>query len=354
LRARVSGQFQDCFSANVWEVVDQYGKPSLIGNMDSGGAGGPAQTCCDGLDAAAMMCQVNNQLPDVESNENLYPMLYLWKRLQPDSGGPGAQRGGLGLDFAWTLWGTAQAHGMLNACTRSVPPRGLFGGLPPTTSRFARVSAHDPAHEFAHGRYLVPDDLASAARLLPAKAFPIELAQGEVFVQWCGGGSGLGDPLLRDPARVVADVNDGYVSPAQAAHAYGVVIDAHGCAAEATAARRAALRGERLGRPASAPVRNVAPVTNAQALAPHLERRAQGEALVVVCACCDEVLAPASADWHDYAKQRQIDLQQHLARLDLWIQARTPALAFIEYTCPACGTLHDSAIVRPPAAQSAA
>jgi N-methylhydantoinase B len=164
----------------------------------------------------------------------------------------------------------------------------------------------------------------------------------------------LGDPLLRDPARVVADVNDGYVSPAQAAHAYGVVIDAHGCAAEATAARRAALRGERLGRPASAPVRNVAPVTNAQALAPHLERRAQGEALVVVCACCDEVLAPASADWHDYAKQRQIDLQQHLARLDLWIQARTPALAFIEYTCPACGTLHDSAIVRPPAAQSAA
>ena len=39
------------------------------------------------------------------------------------------------------------------------------------------------------------------------------------------GGGGYGAPWRRDPARVLADVRDGYVSLAQARTAYGVAID---------------------------------------------------------------------------------------------------------------------------------
>jgi N-methylhydantoinase B len=39
------------------------------------------------------------------------------------------------------------------------------------------------------------------------------------------GGGGFGPPWRRDPARVLTDVRDGYVSPEQAREAYGVAID---------------------------------------------------------------------------------------------------------------------------------
>ncbi|EGD02251.1 hypothetical protein B1M_22482, partial [Burkholderia sp. TJI49] len=38
------------------------------------------------------------------------------------------------------------------------------------------------------------------------------------------GGGGWGDPFARDPAKVLADVRDEYVSVAGAARDYGVVV----------------------------------------------------------------------------------------------------------------------------------
>ncbi len=350
LRARVSGQFQDCFSANVWEVTDRNGRTTLIGNMDSGGAGGPAQTCCDGLDAAAMMCQVNNQLPDVESNENIYPMLYLWKRLQTDSGGPGAFRGGLGLDFAWTLWGGDIAHGMLNACTRSVPPRGAFGGLPPSTSRFVRFVPDNADTLFATGVYPTRESLAGHEELLPAKAFPVELHHAELFVQWCGGGSGLGDPLRRDPVRVSDDVRAGYVSAEQARKAYGVIIDQASEAPDraATAHCRAALRHERLGREPSAATGVPIAVNAVRMVSPDLAVVGRSTALEIACIHCGTVLCAADTDWRSAVPARERDLAGQLAEYGIWVQPRVPQpLSFVERFCPGCATLLENVVRRP-------
>jgi N-methylhydantoinase B len=61
-----------------------------------------------------------------------------------------------------------------------------------------------------------------------------------------GGGGGWGDPLDREPAQVIADVRDGYVSADAASRDYGVVIDAHGDAAvAATESARADARKHR-------------------------------------------------------------------------------------------------------------
>ena len=53
------------------------------------------------------------------------------------------------------------------------------------------------------------------------------------------GGSGYGDPMNRDPARVLDDVRNGYISAEQAAERYGVVIVDGDLDAAATAVRRA-------------------------------------------------------------------------------------------------------------------
>jgi N-methylhydantoinase B len=67
------------------------------------------------------------------------------------------------------------------------------------------------------------------------------------FTHWQGGG-GYGDPLLRDPAAVAADLLAHKVSPAGVADVYGVVLTADGTVdTEATGTRRTALRRSRAG-----------------------------------------------------------------------------------------------------------
>ncbi|MGH3043025.1 MAG: hydantoinase B/oxoprolinase family protein, partial [Gaiellaceae bacterium] len=75
----------------------------------------------------------------------------------------------------------------------------------------------------------------------------VELQQGEWVVGVECGGGGYGDPLERDPERVLEDVREGWVTPEQARDAYGVVLngpaedDSLQVDISATAERRAAL-----------------------------------------------------------------------------------------------------------------
>jgi N-methylhydantoinase B len=58
----------------------------------AGGYGARPHT--DGLDTGGLFCIPMGRIPDVEMTEFLYPVLTLWRREVPDSGGPGRQRGG--------------------------------------------------------------------------------------------------------------------------------------------------------------------------------------------------------------------------------------------------------------------
>jgi N-methylhydantoinase B len=52
------------------------------------------------------------------------------------------------------------------------------------------------------------------------------LHPGDVFSLETPGGGGLGDPLQRDPQRVLHDVRNGYVTLNRARQIYRVAIDA--------------------------------------------------------------------------------------------------------------------------------
>ena len=70
----------------------------------------------------------------------------------------------------------------------------------------------------------------------------------EAFEIRCSSGGGVGDPLLRDPQKVAADVGQGLLSAAEAAAVYGVVLRRHQVSMTATARRRDTIRQERLRR----------------------------------------------------------------------------------------------------------
>jgi N-methylhydantoinase B len=81
----------------------------------------------------------------------------------------------------------------------------------------------------------------------PGKIGGHPIRAGDALLLQSAGGGGYGDPLERDPEVVADDAEEGYVSAETAYTIYGVVVTDEGTAdAEATAARRAAIRAGRL------------------------------------------------------------------------------------------------------------
>jgi N-methylhydantoinase B len=167
-------------------------------------------------------------LQPIEAIEQLYPVRVEATALREDSGGPGRWRGGLGLTRAVRI---LVPHTRLSVLAERavLPPFGVCGGGAGATNRF----------------WIRRDGRAVQPSPLPGKvsAFPVEA--GDVLLMESSGGGGFGDALERDPAMVVADLAEGYVTPAAAAAIYGVVVANGAIDAGATAARRGELRAAR-------------------------------------------------------------------------------------------------------------
>jgi N-methylhydantoinase B len=251
LRERAQGIWCDSWTGGISAGTRaDNGEYFVLFNMDGGLMGAGAQPTSDGLDGSGMTTQVSNMVPDVEMNELMYPVLYLWKRVDAATGGPGAQRGGLGVDFAWTLWACDEVlHTVFCPCAQ-VPAGGYGGGYPGGGGEQSILRRADVATAIAAGRSDSADTLEPAeTERLELVAAGLVIRADDVFRQRIAGGGGFGDPLLRDPQLVAADVRDGYVTRAAAEHAYGVVISADGDVdAGATNDRRHEVRRERLGR----------------------------------------------------------------------------------------------------------
>jgi N-methylhydantoinase B len=186
-------------------------------------AGTGARAGKDGCDGMSWAFNASN-IP-VEAQEANQPIVVERFELLRDSAGPGTFRGGAGLRRDMRFF--ADEGKLTNLSDRQrFPPYGLFGGEPGVCGR----TVLNPG---------------AGEELVPGKASR-ELAYGDVISFQQSGAGGYGDPLARDPARVLDDVLDDYVSIDAARARYGVVItgaDPHlQVDVEATTALRAARR----------------------------------------------------------------------------------------------------------------
>jgi N-methylhydantoinase B len=208
-------------------VDPRTGKRFVAQGTEGGGWGGrPFE---DGESASVSVCQGDVRNAPIESLEAKFPVLVEARELRPDSGGAGQFRGGLGLDvrvrnLVAGRWNLVQTGG------KPRPPFGLWGGKP-----------GDPSDKLLQ----LPTE--SDWRSVDASWYDVP-ANTRAIVRSAGGG-GWGDPLARDPARVLSDVEEGFVSLPAARREYGVVLQANGDAlaidTRATEELRAALRAER-------------------------------------------------------------------------------------------------------------
>ena len=142
---------------------------------------------------------IRNEKSTVEIVETTTPLLFWRKEFRRDSGGPGTQRGGHGLELEIENR-SPDVIEILAAFDRTkYPPRGRDGG--------------------AHGKpaYL---GLKAGDRPLECKGTQEIPAGGRLILHTPGGG-GLGDPRRRDAAALAADLKNGLVSPAAARADYG-------------------------------------------------------------------------------------------------------------------------------------
>lgn len=255
IRSRTQGVWADSWTGGISAGTSDDDEYFVLFNMDGGGMGAGAQPENDGLDCAGMMTQVNNMLPDVEMNEMLYPVLYLWKQLNIQSAGHGAHRGGLGLQFAWTLHGAPEVTQTVFAPNSQVVADGFGGGLPGGGSGHQVRRGTNVADLLSTGTVPTEGSLTTETTdLLAINQQSVSITTGDVLVQWIAGGGGYGDPLLRDAELVATDVSDGYVTAETAKSTYGVVLVDGRVDDEATTRARADLRRSRLGNEPTATV----------------------------------------------------------------------------------------------------
>lgn len=308
---------------------NQFGEFFGLHLMDPLAAGMGAFSSRDGIHAGGPIQGPMPAIPDVETNERVAPLLYLYRRLKPDSGGAGTHRGGLGAETAFTIAGVESVDALIMTHGAEVPnSAGIFGGLPGAQirQRMGRGVLTD-TRQISSRR---PNDLAELGGTWEEygpKPGMTPMAAGDVFaVSWQGGG-GVGDATVREPAVVADDVINGLVSSEQARAVYGVVI-ADGVVKEAeTQAQRQKLRASRIGAQSPAETSDsnaswpVGPALGLHRAAGGWELRSDGH-----------VLARETTRWRDSAHSKPMD------RIDGGPTLH-PDLAMTGHYCPATGRL---------------
>jgi N-methylhydantoinase B len=185
-----------------------------------GGLGGNPES--DGLNHANNPISTAT-IPPVEILESLYPIIFTQWALRPDSAGAGRHRGGLGAIYEIEALADDGAEVFLLGERGKYPPFGVNGGQAAALNRF-----------------IYETDRGEATPALVSKITDVKIRPGQKVRLETPGGGGFGDPLAREPERVVRDVRLGYISREAARRDYKVMLRADGSLdADATAKARA-------------------------------------------------------------------------------------------------------------------
>lgn len=166
----------------------------------------------------------NHEVSELQS-----PTLYLQAEFTTDSAAPGQWRGTPALTMRRIDRGASGTRATFNAQSLIYPLPGYAGGYE-GAGNFYVVNEGEPDERIC-GEFPIAHEYD------PTKP---------VFSQ-SGGGGGWGDPLDRDPAAVLDDVLDEYVSVEGAKHDYGVIIEPGEWTVNVAATERE--RAERLAQP---------------------------------------------------------------------------------------------------------
>ena len=335
------------FPIAAFSGIDQRGKPCTSFFLDPVGAALAGLSWRDGVDTGGWPWDLQSTMPNVEEQEWFYPILYLWRREVADAGGAGKFRGGNSAEFAFIPHKTDRLTLFTATGHAAVPPPGLFGGMPPSTTRYTMQRGSSVRSQMASTQKLPArlSELTGTSEYLQPKAFNIPQGPDDVFiVAWAGAG-GYGDPLERDPDLVEKDLLQQSVTKDWAQLAYGLVFDKKGLIdRQATEERRSQMRRDRLiGRGRQlATLRS----TSARQVTEGLLLGEDNGKRVLACRKCRGILCDVGENY----KQHCLSLSKPVTSANPHIldprQYIEEDVVLLEFICPGCGLLLQTEILR--------
>lgn len=217
--------------------------------LDAMAGGSGARAFKDGIDTGGFLDSPSSIIANIEDYEFNYPVLYMYRRQQADTGGAGKYRGGATISMMYIphnvdLIPTKIMHAI---GVEQPGSAGIAGGMPSCTNQFVLKRQTNIYEILAQGE--IPQNLDDVKGKLEVATgiTPTSQAKGDVYHCIGMGGGGYGDPLDRDPALVLRDVVNGLVTPEWAAKTYGIVVtgDPLHVDEKATAQQRQEIRAER-------------------------------------------------------------------------------------------------------------
>jgi len=200
LPGRIPAAYYGVSYAYALNCFNEDGSRQVYFDLECGGWGAHPEE--DG--ASAFSCGFHNIANSpVEMVESTMPITFTAYAMAPDSGGAGRTRGGLGLVREFRLDAPAGVFAA-NLDRFRHPPYGLDGGAPGRP-----------------GRLLLKRAGEGQRQPLASKVAGLELGHGDTIRLETSGGGGYGQPAERERAAVLADVEEGYVSPEEAKRRYG-------------------------------------------------------------------------------------------------------------------------------------
>ena len=213
--------------------IDQYGNSSAIMNFEIAAQGMGAKYVLDGTDTCAAMFNPEGDAGDVEMWELICPMIYLSRRIKPNTGGPGRHRGGSSFESLQMIWNTPFWELQNLGTSRLFTSQGIFGGYPGSVAYIHNIRANNlrelaeagEAYPVADGPFDDPALMAiDGEREYKLDNFTLltPFAEGDLYHSVMKGAAGPRRPARASRDAVERDVAEGHIEPEFAERVYAV------------------------------------------------------------------------------------------------------------------------------------
>ena len=329
--------------ATLFRGIDQWGERYGYLLIDPIGGAIGAFSMADGINTGGQARTPICQLPNIEHTEQSFPVLFLYRKELPDSGGAGQYRGGLSAESCFIPHNTDFiTQDTLSSGNATPTSSGMMGGYPSSTNAYTFLRDSDIFTRIKAST--MPGDtseISGREELLQLRQENFQQNAADVYaVRWTGGG-GFGDPFDRVPADIEKDLEDYAVTAAAARSLYGAVVNAQGIVdVDATAAERARIRQGRLngGAGKSRPGELLFQASTC------LDAKRDAAGSYWACGKCSADLGPMSDNY-----------KLHCIREDNSVSSANPligdparyiddAVTFRQFFCTGCGSLIDNEI----------
>jgi N-methylhydantoinase B/oxoprolinase/acetone carboxylase alpha subunit len=215
--------------------ISQYGTRFGGSNFELAAGGSGARAIMDGIDTGYAGWNPESDMGNAEIWELSLPILYLGRKIWPDSAGVGKFRGGTGFTSLYKIH-----HTPMFTLTTAIHSgkvfdnAGMCGGYPAPTALYhyavrdtnlaELIAAQKPIPHF-EGNPLDPDPkrlVQGDFEFSEGGYIGRPFKDGDLFEHFYNAGGGYGDPIERDPELVRKDLENGIVTPKAAKQIYHV------------------------------------------------------------------------------------------------------------------------------------